>query len=188
MIRGTFFMIGPGSLVKSKFMKSIQTYLSLTFCVLLSTSLLAQVGPESELYKTLKANDSLLFDVGFNTCDMEQSAALLTDDLEFYHDQGGITSSKAEFVQVMKSGICSGGEYTSRRELVSESLEVFPLYKNGKLYGAIQNGVHKFYQRKGSGPERAGSIARFTHLWLITEEGWKIKRVLSFDHRPPESE
>ncbi|PQB04662.1 nuclear transport factor 2 family protein [Aureitalea marina] len=169
-------------------MRSIQLFFASALSLLLTTTAHAQVDQKSELFLTLKANDSLLFDIGFNTCDMDQSAALLTEDLEFYHDQGGITNSKEEFVQVMKSGICSGGEYTSCRELVEGSLEVFPLYQNGQLDGAIQNGVHKFYQRKGDGPERAGSTARFTHLWLITDEGWKIKRVLSFDHRPPDSE
>lgn len=147
----------------------------------------AQLSVDSELYKTLKSRDSLLFDIGFNTCNMEQSAALLTEDLEFYHDQGGITHSKAEFLEVMNSGICSGGPYVSRRELVQGSLEVFPLYDNGKLYGAVQNGTHRFYQRKDQEAEVAGSIARFTHLWLIQEGQWKIKRVLSFDHQTPRS-
>ena len=141
---------------------------------------------QKELFELLRAKDSLLFDIGFNECDLEQSGALLTDDLEFYHDQGGITASKAEFMQVMRSGICSGGKYTSRRELLRESLEVYPLYENGELYGAIQMGIHRFYERKEGGPEREGSTARFTHLWLLTADGWKIKRVLSYDHQAPQ--
>jgi hypothetical protein len=140
---------------------------------------------QKELFELLRAKDSLLFDIGFNECDLEQSGALLTDDLEFYHDQGGITASKAEFMQVMRSGICGGGKYTSRRELLRESLEVYPLYENGQLYGAIQMGMHRFYERKEDGPEREGSTARFTHLWLLEDGAWKIKRVLSYDHQAP---
>ena len=153
--------------------------------VFLLTAKNATGQSQEELFELLRAKDSLLFEIGFNQCNLTQSGALLTEDLEFYHDQGGITGSKAEFMQVMRSGICSGGKYTSRRELLKESLEVYPLYDNGKLYGAIQMGMHRFYERTKEGPEREGSTARFTHLWLLTEDGWKIKRVLSYDHQAP---
>jgi hypothetical protein len=36
---------------------------------------------------------------------------------------------------------------------------------------------------KGKEPRRNG-LARFTHLLLKTEQGWKMSRVLSFDHGP----
>ena len=153
--------------------------------VFLLTAKTAIGQSQEELFELLRAKDSLLFEIGFNQCNLTQSGALLTEDLEFYHDQGGVTGSKAEFMQVMRSGICSGGKYTSRRELLKESLDVYPLYDNGKLYGAIQMGMHRFYERTKEGSEREGSTARFTHLWLLTEDGWKIKRVLSYDHQAP---
>ena len=76
--------------------------------------------------------------------------------------------------------------YDARRELVDESLEVFPLRDNGVLYGAIQRGIHRFFATEEGEPERETSVARFTHLWLLVDGEWKLKRVLSFDHRSPE--
>ena len=141
-----------------------------------------QVADDSELFEALKTNDSLLFEQGFNNCNLAAFEFLLADDLEFYHDQGGITNSKAEFIVTYKKNICGNPDYRSRRELLTASLEVFPLYDNGKLYGAIQKGVHKFYEKPKNKPEIEGSTARFTHLWLLDQGQWILKRVLSYDH------
>ncbi|MEM9672966.1 MAG: nuclear transport factor 2 family protein [Bacteroidota bacterium] len=140
------------------------------------TSAQAQIGETSELFTTLEAKDSLLFEVGFNQCDISQFEQLVAEDFEFYHDKAGIDHSKADFVASMRDGLCQNGENSTRRELVKGSLEVFPLYNNGTLYGAIQRGRHQFYE----------TTARFTHLWLLESDEWKIARVLSFDHITPE--
>ena len=82
----------------------------------------------------------------------------------------------------MQNGICNPNNVTtSRRELVDSSLDVFPLYNNGQLYGALQNGVHKFYETT-NGKEVAGSIAKFSHLWILEDGTWHLKRVISYDH------
>lgn len=142
-----------------------------------------QVEINSELYKTLKTNDSLLFDVGFNTCELGAFENLLAEDLEFYHDKGGIMESKKAFVESFKNGICGSPNFKSRRELVAGSLEVYPLFNNGILYGALQQGVHRFFESVNGQPESQGSTAKFTHLWLKEESGWLLKRVLSYDHQ-----
>jgi len=143
----------------------------------------AQVEVQSELYKTLKTNDSLIFDVGFNTCNLSAFENLLTEDFEFYHDKGGITDSKNAFIQTFKNGICKSPKFKSRRELVDGSLEVYPLFNNGVLYGALQKGVHRFFESANGQPETAGSTAKFTHLWLKEGSQWILKRVLSYDHQ-----
>lgn len=144
--------------------------------------LAAQVSEDSELFLTLKTKDSLLFNVGFNECDLTQFKNLTTDDLEFYHDQNGIINSNTEFEKIMANGICKkDNPYKPRRELVEGSLKVFPLYKNGILYGAIQYGEHKFFERF-EGKEIAGSTALFSHLWILENNQWKIKRVYSYNH------
>lgn len=143
----------------------------------------AQVEVQSELYKTLKTNDSLIFDVGFNTCDLSAFENLLTEDFEFYHDKGGITDSKKAFIETFKNGICKSPKFKSRRELVDGSIAVYPLYNNGILYGALQKGVHRFFESANGQPETAGSTAKFTHLWLKEESRWILKRVLSYDHQ-----
>ena len=146
-------------------------------------NIFAQIDSNSELFNMLKANDSLLFNIGFNTCDLSQFENLMSDDLEFYHDKSGVTNSKSEFMNVMKTGICNpSNTFKARRELIKGSLEVFPLYKNGELYGAIQIGEHRFFEKNGEQPEKTGSVAKFTHLWILENNYWKLKRVLSYDH------
>lgn len=159
-------------------------YILLTIMFLVSFTSLAQVDKDSELFRALKANDSLLFEVGFNTCDLSQFENFMADDLEFYHDKSGVTNSLSKFLEVMKTGLCKpSNTYKARRELIKESLEVFPLYDNGKLYGAIQTGEHRFFEKNNDQPEKAGSIAKFIHLWVNEEGQWQLKRVLSFDHQ-----
>ncbi|MFT5922027.1 MAG: hypothetical protein ACI8TS_001359, partial [Flavobacteriales bacterium] len=58
--------------------------------VLLSLRGNAQVSEDSELYETLLKSDSLLFEEGFNNCDLELVDRILSTDFEFYHDQNGI--------------------------------------------------------------------------------------------------
>ena len=144
--------------------------------------LAAQVGENTELFQTLRAKDSLLFNVGFNTCDISQFRALVSEDMEFYHDQSGITNSKAAFIANTENGLCKL-DYKPRRELVEGSLQVFPMKNNGELYGAIQTGEHQFYAKYPDKEEVLTSVAKFTHLWLLEEGEWKLSRVLSYDHK-----
>lgn len=143
----------------------------------------AQIAEDSELFSTLKENDSLLFNLDFNRCDFNQFQKFTTDDLEFYHDKGGVLNSKEEFIKAMAEGICKkDNPFKSRRELIKNSLQVYPLYNNGNLYAAIQNGSHRFFE-KFEGEEKAGSVAKFSHLWILEDNQWKIKRIYSFDHQ-----
>lgn len=138
---------------------------------------------ESEIYQTLKSHDSLLFTISFNQCKLSAIENIMAEDLEFYHDKSGITNSKEEFMTVMKNGICNpSNKSKARRELVKGSLQVFPLYDNGKLYGAIQQGEHRFYESYDGKPEKAGSLAKFSHLWLKNDNNWILKRVYSYNH------
>ena len=147
----------------------------------------AQVDKNSELFKTLKAKDSILFKIGFNKCEVEKSAELMYDDLEFYHDKGGITNSKEEFVKTMKDGLCREDNPNKvYRFLVEESLEVFPMYNNGELYGALQNGKHFFSPDETMTYEKSDNYALFSHLWIIEDNEWKIKRVISYNHTSKE--
>lgn len=161
-------------------MKKLFTILS----ILLTTfSAFAQVDKNSDLYKTILAKDSLLFDVGFNTCDIKQFENLLSDNLKFYHDKDGI-SDKTKFLTDLKNGICNS--QTNRqvqRFLVKESTEIFPLYKNGVLYGAVQNGEHKFSEKR----ESQGGIAKFTNVWQLENGEWKLTTSFSFDHQADEN-
>nr|WP_321223186.1 DUF4440 domain-containing protein [uncultured Psychroserpens sp.] len=145
-------------------------------------SLNAQSESYSEVYKILKANDSLLFDRAFNKCETQYLDQFIANDFEFYHDLAGVLNSKQQFINTMREGICKPNRTTrSTRELVNESLEIFILKNNGKIYGALQNGVHKFFETTNN-KTIEGSTAKFSHLWILENNKWFLKRVISFDH------
>lgn len=160
----------------------MKNYLFYFFSLVFSFSF-AQVDTNSELFQTLKAKDSLLFDRAFNYCEGQYLDQLISEDFEFYHDQSGFIESKQDFLNIMKDGICNpNNETKSRRELVAGTLEVFPLYNNGKIYAALQKGTHRFFEKRNNDPESEGSTALFTHLWKLENTQWKLIRVLSYNH------
>jgi hypothetical protein len=48
-----------------------------------------------DLFRTISALDGALFD-SYNRCDLEKFGTFFIDDVEFYHDQGGLSHPKAE--------------------------------------------------------------------------------------------
>ena len=162
--------------------KNIQKIV-IAFLCFTSTFLFGQVQEKSEVYKTIISKDSLLFNIGFNTCDISQFENLLSNNLEFLHDKDGI-SDKNEFLYNIKNGLCSSpNKYQSRRELIKNSTEIYPLYKNDTIYGAIQNGAHRFYETKVGKEEHFASSAKFSNIWLLKNGQWKLNKSLSFDHQ-----
>ncbi|GLR19937.1 hypothetical protein [Portibacter lacus] len=145
----------------------------------------ATTTANQELFDLIKEKDSLLFQIGFNQIDTSQVAALSSSDIEFYHDKNGITNSKNDFLTSIYG--LKTLPFKTWRKLVPGSMEVFPLYKdnNKVLYGAIQNGSHDFFQQHDGETARKTNTAKFTHLWIIENDIWQLKRVLSFDHQDP---
>ncbi|HKV08297.1 MAG TPA: nuclear transport factor 2 family protein [Thermoanaerobaculia bacterium] len=159
--------------------------LTLTAALFLATGATAQPrsGPaqSKELTDEITEKDRIFFDALFNKCDVETLGSMVTDDFEFYHDKGGMTaSSKAQFVESIR-GMCerqkTGVDYRARRELIS--MEVYPLNN----YGAVQVGVHRFYQKLEGGGEKLVEVSKFTNLWKKEGDAWKMSRVVSYDHR-----
>lgn len=145
---------------------------------------IAQADKNSELNKTILSKDSLLFEVGFNTCDIKQFENLLSSSLKFYHDIDGI-SDKTKFLFDLKNGLCKNPEKRQvKRFLVKESTQIFPLYKNGILYGAVQNGEHMFSEER----ETQAGIAKFTNVWQLEKGKWKLTTSFSFDHKVYENQ
>lgn len=143
---------------------------------LLAVSLAAQ-GPaakpaQDELFRTIAALDAELFDA-YNQCDLEKFGRFFIEDVEFYHDQGGVTSGRKNLVESVKNNVCG----KVRREIVTSKLEVHQM----KGFGAVQIGVHRFHQPKVDSVHATGE-ARFIHLWQHKDGAWKITRVISFDH------
>ncbi|MDT0293549.1 serine hydrolase [Mesonia ostreae] len=165
-----------------KFIFSKKIVLFLVISIFFSASSIAQLDKNSELYKTILSKDSLLFNVGFNTCDISQFENLLSKDLVFIHDKDGI-SGKKEFLYNLRNGLCSRPDtYQSRRELLKSSTEIYPLHKNDTIYGAIQVGTHRFYETIAGKKERFASSAKFTNVWLLENGEWKLTKSLSYGH------
>ncbi len=129
----------------------------------------------------IAARDAELFDVLFNRCEPERMRALIADDLEFYHDRDGVMRGADAFVAGYARSCAerrAPGAWRSRRALVPETLVVDPV----PGFGAIEAGEHLFYERRGDGPERLAGRARFTQTWALTQDGWRLSRVLSYSH------
>src|SRR5258708_22403189 len=136
----------------------------------------AQTGAAPDtLFQTIRSLDAQLFDA-YNHCDLEKFGSLLADDLEFYHDVGGFSRSRQTTIEGVKNNIC--GKVT--RELVPGTLEVYPIAN----YGAVEIGVHRFHHPGQDNVQSVGE-AKFIHLWQKGKDGgWKVTRVISFDHHP----
>jgi ketosteroid isomerase-like protein len=147
----------------------------------------AQITHESQLYELLAKKDSILFNAAFNTCDTLVLEDIFTEDFEFYHDKGGITKGRDSFLNPIKSN-CSNRDahapQPAKRILVAGSLKVYPLYKDEVLYGAIQHGIHSFEFLNEKEEYEKGDIAKFTHIWVKENGKWRVKRELSYDHKP----
>lgn len=135
----------------------------------------------TSLYRELSVADSLLFSVGFNTCSLDQFDRILSEDFEFIHDEVGITDSKSTFINNIRTQVCDAEHQVIRRR-IHGSLEVYPLYNNGLLYGALQTGRHEFYRVASDTTEDLTSVARFTHVWIRESGAWRLRRGLSYDH------
>jgi hypothetical protein len=117
--------------------------------------------------------DSILFSAA-NSGNIENLKTFFTENLEFFHDVGGLANYKEtidNFTRVAKNYA-----YT-RRVLVPGSVEVYPI----KEYGAIQTGIHQFCRLENGSLINCG-IFKFVHIWKQTLDGWKISRVISYGH------
>ena len=142
------------------------------------------VPTQPQLTEQVRQADAGLFAVMFDRCDPPALRAMITDDLEFYHDKGGLMAGADAFVaDTAKS--CAGwtkpDAWRSRRELVPDSLHVDPI----PGFGAIETGEHLFYERRGNGAEKRVGRARFAIVWALGADGhWRMRRALSYAHAP----
>lgn len=160
------------------------------FLLILSLSagnLNAQIDKNSPLFLELKKQDSLFFERGFNNCDLAYLEKSVDENLKFYHDNGGFQDKKL-FLERTKQNICGNPDQKPIRKVIESSLEVFPLYNNGELYGAIQTGEHQFFTREKNKKDVLGGEAKFTSVWTKKDGNWMMSDVLSYDHGNPKSE
>jgi hypothetical protein len=129
----------------------------------------AQLAASDPLYQTVSGLDTALFDA-YNHCDLAKMGSMVAEDLEFYHDQTGLSVGRQSLIDGVKNNICG----KVQRELVGV-LEVYPL----KGYGAVEIGGHRFTHP--GDPNNVGE-AKFVQLWQLKDGSWKLTRVISFNH------
>mgnify|MGYP006189286985 FL=1 len=144
-------------------------------CTIFGTN--ADTAPElNSLYNTVAALDTAVFDA-FNRCaetgQLDKHASYFAVDVEFYHDNGGVTWTREDMIAGTRQNVC--GKFS--RELVAGSLKVYPI----KGFGAIAQGTHRFCQFSSGVCE---GLADFTMVWREQNGKWELTRVLSYGHRP----
>ncbi len=154
-------------------MKDLSILLSLTLIVFAFTGFrmrpAAAPHPDPKaLYDSIAMMDAMWEDA-YNNCKLDVMEDIISDDLEFYHDQGGLLTSKKKLNEALKANIC--GKVT--RELKKGSLEVYAI----KGYGAVEMGLHAFHNSKE--PTSQSHYSKFVHLWKRDNGKWKITRVIS---------
>jgi hypothetical protein len=120
------------------------------------------------LYDSIVALDAKWED-SYNNCKPDVMSELISEDLEFYHDRGGLLTSKAQLIEAVKKNIC--GKVT--RELKKGSIEVSPIAN----YGAVEIGMHAFHN--SAEPNSKPHFSRFVHVWKHDNGKWQITRVIS---------
>ena len=104
------------------------------------------------------------FWAGYNTCDYGRMSGYVADDVEFYHDKGGITLGKINLIDSIRKNLCGNPNFHTRREAVVGTVKTYLLKNSNTIYGAIIEGDHYFYNSYDGKPERREGLARFTTL------------------------
>jgi hypothetical protein len=137
----------------------------------------AQAMPTGEkLEKIILEMDSVFWQA-YNDCDLSTMMSFVDDDVEFYHDKGGLLDSRESLTTVMKNGLCRSANNEIERRPVAGSIQVFPMAG----IGAVLRGQHTFH---GIANPNDNGIAYFFHLWAFRDGDWKMTRVFSYDHAP----
>jgi hypothetical protein len=126
------------------------------------------------LFSTISKLDGEFFDA-FNHCSspdqLEKHASYLNPSVEFYHDKGGVTWTRHDYIEKTRENVC--GHF--RRVLTAGSVEVYPI----EGYGAIEEGLHMFCDIKS---EKCFGKAKFLVVWHHVPKGWEITRIFSYGH------
>ena len=125
---------------------------------------------QDTLMQTVAALDTRLFDA-YNHCDLKTLGSMVSEDLEFYHDQTGLMTGRQAFLDAIQTNICG----KVQRTIVPGSMEVDVLHH----YGAVEQVTHRFHSPGDNGP---GGEARSVMLWHQVDGHWLLTRVISYDH------
>ena len=140
---------------------------------------------QEKLTTTILHLDSAFWNA-YNSCDSAHFKDFFTDDIEFYHDKGGVTTDAKSLIEALNKNICGNANSHLRREAVAGTVKVYPMQKGNEIYGALISGEHFFYITEKGKPEHQSGVANFTQLWVLKNSVWKMSRILSYNHHEPE--
>ena len=163
------------------FRLALYLFVLITAC---SVKALAQTE-QQKLTATILHLDSAFWNA-YNNCDTARFKDFVTDDVEFYHDKGGITLGAKALIESLNKNICGNVNSRLRREAVAGTVKVYPMQNGDEIYGAIISGEHLFYMTEKGKPEYQSGVANFTQLWQLKNGIWKMSRILSYNHHAPE--
>jgi ketosteroid isomerase-like protein len=126
----------------------------------------------ANLTEEITGMDTKMFDA-FNSHDVDGLMSLFTEDLEFYHDKGGLTTAQQTSEGFTKM---FGNTPDIKRTLVPGTLQIYPI----KDYGAIELGTHRFCHKE-NGKDDCGNFP-FVMIWKKVGDSWKVSRVISYGH------
>nr|WP_315484952.1 hypothetical protein [uncultured Undibacterium sp.] len=126
-----------------------------------------------------KADDTYWHDFNFGTSASFNSH--LSQDVEFYHDLGGMILGYEALAKV-NSGM-DNTKNPGRRVVVPDTLRIFPMRKGPDIYGAIVMGEHDFFSTESGKIKTRVLRSSFTHLLLLKDGVWKVARIYSYNHQ-----
>ncbi len=149
----------------------IRTIIVVFGALVMSIQTQAQVDKESELYKTIIDLDTRLFD-SYNACSdpdqLKKHAALYAEDIEFFHDMGGLATSKPGIIESIRKNICG----KVKREYIEGSMEVHRIPN----YGVVAMGLHKFHNLV---EKSVSKPSKFISFWRIKGDSYEMAKVVS---------
>jgi hypothetical protein len=119
------------------------------------------------LYDSIVMMDTR-WEKAYNNCLLDEMEELISEDLEFYHDRGGLLTSKKKLNEAVKNNICG----KVKRILKEGSIEVYEI----PGFGAIEMGLHGF---TNINQQTVDHYSKFVHIWKREKGHWRITRVIS---------
>lgn len=145
----------------------ISTFITLS-CKSPQNKIRKYVPTDTIIFSEIESMDKVFFDA-YNSCDLKKQDSIYSDTIEFFHDKGGLMTSKEEIIQGTKKNICN----KVTRHLVPRSIEVYPINN----YGAVEIGFHSFYNNLE--PTAKSKPSKFIIIWKKENQNWKITKVIS---------
>ncbi|WP_373395860.1 nuclear transport factor 2 family protein [Algoriphagus halophilus] len=118
----------------------------------------------------------------YNACDVEKILSMESEDIEFYHDRGGLTIGQSESKKVWEN-FCKKKEW-KLEAILMDDIKVYELKDSGNLYAAIIIGELSFHAiRLSDGEKFPAGFSSYTTVLNYENGEWRMSRALSYNHR-----